>query len=764
MASAKINNFGLQGGSTNTLYATWQWSKSNTKEYKYQWHYYVNGIWFDGSDGVESTYQISTYDFPDNATQVRFRVIPIAKTRKVRGKETAYWTASWTGYKIYNVKNNPPLKPNTPNVEVKDYKLTAILDNLNLNATSIQFQVVKDNATIFKTSNTTIKFAGSEKVNGYAQYSCYLDAGSEYKVRVRSVRGKLYSEWTEYTQNYKTKPSTSSGITVCRASSETSVYLEWGEVKTATAYEIEYSTKREYFDSSNEVTSRGDIKLTHFEVTGLESGDEYFFRVRATNSEGESSWSDIVSVVIGKPPVAPTTWSSTTTCIAGEKLTLYWVHNAEDSSAQTYAEVEMYVSGVKETHTVNTVSEEDDEKTMYFDIDTSGYSEGTKIEWRVRTAGVTKEYGEWSIQRVVDIYAPATLATDITDSDGESIETVNAFPFYLTGTAGPYTQRPIGYHVAVVANEGYETVDAVGNTVMISAGQEVYSKYFDTSEKLLVEFSASNIDLENDISYTITSTVTMDSGLIAESSVSFDVSWTDALFEPDAEIAIDDESLTAIIRPYCEDEEGNLVEGVTLSVYRREFDGTFTELMSGLDNTVGTFITDPHPALDFARYRIVATSDVTGAVSHYDVPAYPVGETSIVLQWDEEWSSFDVVEESEAVEPSWAGSMIKLPYNVDVTDTNTSDVSMVSYIGRSHPVTYYGTQLGVTSTWNAAIPKDDIETIYALRRLAIWMGDVYVREPSGTGYWANVSVSFNQKHREVTVPVTLNITRVEGGA
>ena len=43
------------------------------------------------------------------------------------------------------------------------------------------------------------------------------------------------------------------------------------------------------------------------------------------------------------------------------------------------------------------------------------------------------------------------------------------------------------------------------------------------------------------------------------------------------------------------------------------------------------------------------------------------------------------------------------------------------------------------------------------------MGDVYVREPSGNGYWANIKVSFNQKHLNVTIPVTLNVTRVEGG-
>ena len=107
--------------------------------------------------------------------------------------------------------------------------------------------------------------------------------------------------------------------------------------------------------------------------------------------------------------------------------------------------------------------------------------------------------------------------------------------------------------------------------------------------------------------------------------------------------------------------------------------------------------------------------------------------------------------------------MLRLPYNIDISDNHNADVSLVEYIGRSHPVSYYGTQLGTSSTWNVDIDKADKETLYALRRLARWMGDVYVREPSGSGYWANITVSFNQKHKELTIPVTFEISRVEGG-
>jgi hypothetical protein len=140
-----------------------------------------------------------------------------------------------------------------------------------------------------------------------------------------------------------------------------------------------------------------------------------------------------------------------------------------------------------------------------------------------------------------------------------------------------------------------------------------------------------------------------------------------------------------------------------------------------------------------------------------------VNEKAVIIQWDEQWSTFNTTNEDEIEQPAWSGSMLRLPYNIDISDSNTVDVEHVEYIGRKHPVSYHGTQLGVVSTWNVEIDKQDIETLYGLRRLSVWMGNVYVREPSGSGYWATIKVSFSRTHKAVTIPVTLNITRVEGG-
>lgn len=755
VSTITIVHFGLQSDTDRTVFATWEWSKDNTKHYEVMWQYYADGYWFVGQDGT-SDYKESIYNAPTNAEQVRFKAKPVSETKTVNKKETSYWTASWSTYQTYSFSANPPVAPAAPSVEIRDFTLTARLENLDVNGTHIQFQVVQDDTKVFATGKAQI-------ITNSASYACTVSAGSEYKVRCRSVRGSEYSDWSEYSSNVNTKPAASDGITVCRTSSESSIYLEWKAVSNADAYDIEYATKKTYFDGSDQTTTVSGIEYTHYTISGMESGEEYFFRVRATNDQGESAWSSIKSVVLGKTPAAPTTWSSTTTGITGEPVILYWIHNSEDGSTQRSARVEVTIAGSTTTHTIDTSSEADDEKTMFYRIETSSYTEGTKIEWRVQTAGVTGTYSEWSIQRTVDIYSPPSLSLVITGASNTPIDTLTSFPLKITGNAGPNTQSPVGYHLTITANEGYETVDNIGNRKVVGAGEEVYSRYYDISSQLQVILSASDVTLENNVSYTTKVVVSMNSGLTAESSALFDVAWTDAQYEPIAEIIVDSETLVAHIRPFCVNENGVMIDDVILSVYRREFDGSYTEIATGLSNTNNTYVTDPHPALDYARYRIVALTDSTGAVSYYDMPDEPVGETGIVLQWNDDWDNLVSEAEDELVENPWTGSMLKLPYNVDVSDDHSPDMTLVNYIGRENPVSYYGTHIGHTATWNSEIPAYDYETLYGLRRLARWMGDVYVREPSGSGYWAHVVVSFNQKHLALTIPVTLRITRVDGG-
>lgn len=200
----------------------------------------------------------------------------------------------------------------------------------------------------------------------------------------------------------------------------------------------------------------------------------------------------------------------------------------------------------------------------------------------------------------------------------------------------------------------------------------------------------------------------------------------------------------------------------TLAVYRKNDDGTFVTIAENLINTEAAFVTDPHPNLGGSEYRIVATDTTTGQMIFYDPPPYDMKCTDIILQWDEEYADIPFNDDSRETIRQF-GSFVRLPYNIDVSESANMENSMVNYIGRKNPVSYYGTQTGYTASWSTEIPKYDTQTIKMLRRLQVYPGDVYVREPSGTGYWAHVTVSFPINHCALTVSVSLSVTRVEGG-
>lgn len=747
-----INSKYLTVGSSETTV-----TKNTLDHFEVVWKYATgDGVWFSGSvDQV--TAKVSTYTFPSNATKVRANVKPVSKKYKKDNKETSYWTGEYVA-EHYFIENSPPEKISTqPSVNIEKYKLTATVDNIgDSRADAVQFYIVKGNSK-FAVGEATVKTCR-------AVYSCSVDAGGKYRVRCRAIntvgKSKVYGEWSDYSDEISTIPKSVTNVT-CKALSENSIQVKWDKATAATSYVIAYTTDKAYFNSNEADVSKNTSNTNHAELTGLAAGDKYFIRVQAVNDQGESGWSDIVSQIIGSKPEAPTTWSSTTTAIVGEEVVLYWTHNSEDGSNQRGAQINLVINGVATTINDNsTTSDDEEEKTYSYRLNLSKYNEGAEILWKVRTKGITGEYGGWSVQRTIDLYAPPTLELHV----GNDNDTLSQLPCSIIASAGPTTQKPITFHISIVAQNDYESEDYHGSPTLVSAGTEIYSKVFNTSEStILTNISAGDVILQNNQTYEIIATVSMDSGLTATARSEFTVEWDEHTYEPNASISIDTNTLCAYILPFCEDENGEIVNNVSLSVYRREYDGRFTEIASELRNDGNITVTDPHPALDYARYRITARDENTGSVSYTDLPGEPINEPSIIIQWDEEWTDFDYVEESKAESPPWSGSMVKLPYNVDTNENTEKDVSLAKYIGREAPVSYYGTQKGEGGNWSTVILKSDVETIYALRRLSAWNGDVYVRNPSGIGYWAHIKVSMSDTHAELTIPVSIVVTRVEGG-
>ena len=794
--NVKFEWFALDCDEQRAMFAVWSFSRSNTDHYEVNWDYDTGqGGWRTGSHGSTSGNtdgdKQSAYAAPYNAKKVRLQVKPIAKKNN---KNKYYWTNGAWETKEYDYSNNPPELPPSPSFGINSQdELEVQVTNIQqtINADKIEIAIYQDDTTKYSTGMATI----NEDAR-YAYYKVKVPTGHKYKVRIRAVRGEdIYGGWTDFTENDMSHPDAPEKITTLRPeiiseqmAKTYGVFAEWPEVNTARQYEIQWTTNIIYFDTGSNVESRTteEGQGPKILITDLELGHEYFFRVRSINNKGNSlNWSAIRSVTLGVKPSAPTTYSNTSSTIIDEDLNLYWIHNSADGSLEKYARLHMYI--IDSMHPSqeplevikvieNTKPEEEKNQTSVYTINASdpewsNLQSGFIIKWKVQTCGITSEYSDWSIEREVNIYARPTVSIDIQNQNGDPLVEVNSFPFFINILSGPSAQVPISYYIEVIANEGYETVDNVGNVKTVNPGDKIYQKYYDPQVtnkwNFIIEMTPGNIDLENSINYTIN----CNSGLSATSSLDFLAYFDDVFYDVFADIIINKETLEASIHPYCyEYNEINgetvpsLVDGCKLSVYRREYDGSFTEISTNIDNIPNMFITDPHPSLDYARYRVTARTDSTGAISYADIPGEKVGEPSVVIQWSEKWSRFDVAEDGVGVvEPAWSGSMIKIPYNIDVNENKSVDVSLINYVGREHPVSYYGTHIGETASWNVEIPADDKELLYALRRLSKWTGDVYVREPSGTGYWANISVSLDIQHMAVTIPVTFNIVRVEGG-
>ena len=771
----------LDSGTTRSMYITWSYDRQNTLNYNVKWEYNTGEGGWRQEDPVLTTNKFATYSPPENAKRVRVTITPKSET----------WTDGVAEVREYDFSNNPPELPPTPtfNIDINN-KLTARIDNIQetINATVIEFAIYQDDVLKYKTISADINLDAR-----FAIVTTDVEAGHSYKIRCRAIRGSVYGGWTDFSGIDYSLPIAPESITTLRSqtiseqqSTSYAVFVEWIESITAKNYMVEWATNIEYLgtdQSSTQSTQEGTGP--RLLITGINLGFEYFFRVASINDKGQSiDWTPVKSVTLGTKPSAPTTYSNVVSCVTGEDLNLYWVHNSTDGSFETFARLQLTITD--STHPElepmvvlkvieNDRPEEDRNKTSVYKINTNDpewsiLSEGFIIKWKVQSTGVTSEYSNWSTERQVVVYSKPELEIDILNNNDVSIEEVNSFPFYISILARPATQIPISYYVEIVSNQKYQTIDDKGKVKMVNIGDKVYSKYYDPQInpwQFLLEMSPSNLDLENNIPYTINITLSMNSGLTITETKSFIAYFEDLFYDVYADVIINKETVSASIHPYCFEYINDvkvLVENCLLSVYRREYDGTFTEIATNINNESNLYITDPHPALDFARYRIVAKMNNTGAVSYGDLKAIAVNEKAAIIQWAEEWSSFDVSDIGEGnIESAWAGSMVKLPYNLSISDNKSIDTSLIKYAGRENPVSYYGTQIGETSTWSTDIPKEDKKLLYDIRRLSKWTGDVYIREPYGTGYWANISISYSLKYSDVIVPVSISITRVEGG-
>lgn len=814
------------GTGQGTLLATWDWQNYYTEKYSYQWQYSAGQGWLLDSEGsVEyrsGVSRSSTVNVRDNAKLYRFRVKPISKTHKVKktkkvnGKKKtyevteAYFNSDWSSWKQVDIRSQRPPTPSAPNTSMM-YTKKRIVASIDINLSNsgvnriakIVFQLYNATRSVEaerKTANVSTQ-TGRASVN----FDITND-GCAYRVRCYAIdtEGQESSQWSVWSptppEALRALPVTPSKIEslklVTSENNIKTVELSWkhpgGKVDS---YELQYTTNKNWFDTTTKVkteTPNTNSWIFDLSTDSELSGNTWYFRLRSVNETGHSEWCPISMLTIGEKPNPPTTWSSKTTAISGDLVPLYWVHNTVDGSRETAAQIQIIVNGVVQSIIPIDNNRSVEETIGEYVINTGAYADGAKFEWRVRTKGIYDEYSDWSITRLINIVSPPVLELGVSEENsnwywdllnfntgnifttegeiGEQIETLTQYPFYISALAGPTNQSVIRWYVSIISNDdSYESLDEDGTLRTINKGDILYSKHFDNDgdNRLFLTMSPTDVLLANNASYKITVKAVMNTGLSVVRERDIDVRLGDDDIDISAAISIDDDLVAAYITPVAvdpDDENETPLTNVFFNIFRLNYDGSFTEIDSRIDSALNTTVIDFHPALDKARYRIVAVSKTSGSIVYEDFSEY-IEESDIIIQWNERKNEDLQIDSDDITDESvLSGEFLRLPWNIDTTEGHDRDVEFVNYIGREHPVDYHGTQLGETATWNTDVDKEDTDTIYALRRLSIYKGHVYVREPSGVGYWAVVKVSFTNTHNELVIPVTLAITRVEGGA
>lgn len=805
-----------------TVMATWGCNWGDTSNFEVFWRYGLpNGKFVDSTSSVsyipDNFWYQNKFTYPENATWVQVWVRP--KGPDDGGTWGGYycpWSPGPDGVWFYVYDFAVPKDVPTPEVTSDKYRVTIVeaIDSIDYdsNTQAIHFYIVDELGLVIYQPTVVI----NRNVSA-ARYQFDGQAGKKYKVAARGVNRDYnqFGKWSSYS-GFVEMPPDRVEIASIKAISPTSVNISVpaNSSNGVKSRQVNYTSSPNDFKGNDEgvgsTKTFDNLTSNTMTIEGLESGKTWYFRIRNANDSGASGWSEIKSVLLGIKPSPPTTWSNTVTAKVGEIVSLNWTHNSRDGSSMQSSNVWIKRSDSSYHDVINVPGVKDQDTQEWLNsgrylYDTSKLPDGTTLQWKVQTRGVLETYSDYSVTREVKVYAPPTLSVNVYKTQtptGSPVHNLDSFPFYIVAQAGPESQKAISFHISIAADKAYQKVDYNGEMIWVNENETIYSHFFDfDATQDLIEFEdyaviqnntltlklmPYDVDFETGQSYTIKATVAMNSGLSSEAYATLKVDWQDQELYPQADVYVDEDEFTATIVPFCpilpDDPTGMsgfneggiedlpLVEDVLLSVYRIDYDGRMTKILDDIPNDRSSAVIDPHPAIDYARYRIVAITESTGAVGYTDVDPVSIGQPGIVIQWDESWQKSIFINPAdnqlEGV-AGWSGSRLTLPFNVKTSESNEPDRSTVEYIGQEHPTSYFGTQLGTKASWSSVIEKSDSDRLDLIRKLNRYQGNVYVRNSRGVGYWAIVKLSYNidygDEGEDLLIPINIDVTRVRGG-
>lgn len=552
------------------------------------------------------------------------------------------------------------------------------------------------------------------------------------------------------------------------------VTVEWGAVPLADSYEIAYAQRADAFEASSGYQTK-DTTGTRMVFDDLEPGS-WFFWVRAANASGEGDWSAASDEIrTGKRPTAPTTWASKYVGVRGDDIEISWQHNSADGSEQADAELWLSANGSAFARIGNLGT------ATSYTLKTGQYPNGADVSWYVHT---------WGCMGGGEGKSPAseTRCLKVWDRPSPVLElpdTATFYPIAGRATATASGQVPVSVTVRLLAAEPYESTLVDGTRVSVAEGDEVLRLDLDPDEPMF-DVAVGDCVLADGVAYTAELRGVMSSGLPFEASrpMLFDVEpasytlyaeidqadgWAVTITPSACEWGredddqTDEESETADIDIEGDAEEVPYAENVVLSIYRHETDGTLTLLARNIPNDGLHGHVDRHAMLKRQAYRIAAFDTRTGLADYLDVTSELNRFNGLVIEWGASDPSLEYVRDPETgllqEQSGDGGTVLDLPWSVDVSEGGDSDRDLLKPFGLAHPRARYGTHQNAEESWNTRIRESDSDRLAKLRSLRAHRGDAFVRQPLGSGYWAAVSPHWSRSGQGGVIDVDIDAVR-----
>jgi phosphodiesterase/alkaline phosphatase D-like protein len=346
-----------------------------------------------------------------------------------------------------------------------------------------------------------------------ANVATYLNTGltpaTQYYYRVRATNSAGSSDYssTANTTTLDVPPIASTGLTATTVSA-TQINLSWTDnANNESGYLVERSTDGVNF---TQVTSLG-ANVTTYSNTGLIPATQYYYRVRATNSAGNSGYSSTATAAtLDVPPAAPTGLTAAT--ISATQINLNWADNANNESGYL---VERSTDGVNFTQIANLGAN----VTSYSN---TGLTPATQYYYRVRATNSAGNSGYSSTATAATLDVPPAAPTGLTTATISATQINLSWTDNANNESGYLVERSIdGVTFTQIATLG-ANVTTYSNTGLAPATRYYY--------RVRATNSAGNSGYSNVVNATTLDVPPAAPGNLTATAVSsnrVDLAWTD---------------------------------------------------------------------------------------------------------------------------------------------------------------------------------------------------------------------------------------------